>query len=146
MRKVFLDANVIISVLNREYPLFRMSSRVISLSENPSYKLCTSATCLAISFYFASKRCGDKKALEKIKMLCNWIEVVDAGNHEVHAALANPQVNDFEDGIQHYAAKHSGCQFIITEDQEDFYFSEVPVMTCEHFLREIVLSAQQRGK
>jgi predicted nucleic acid-binding protein len=141
MRKVFLDANVIISVLNREYPLFRLSSRVLSLSENPAYKLCTSATSLAICFYFASKTCGHKKALEKIKMLCHWMEVADAGSEEVNAALSNPQVNDFEDGIQHYAAKHSGCQYIITEDREDFYFSEIQVMNCEHFLREIVLAS-----
>ena len=140
MKRIFLDANVIISVLNREYPLFRMSSRVLSLSENPAYKLCTSATSLAICFYFATKTSGENKAREKIKMLCEWIEVAEAGSKEVHAALSNPQVLDFEDGIQYYAAKHSGCQFIITENQNDFYFSEIQVMNCEHFLRQVVLS------
>jgi predicted nucleic acid-binding protein len=141
MKRIFLDANVIISVLNREYPLFRMSSRVLSLSENPAYKLCTSATSLAICFYFATKKSGENKAREKIKMLCEWIEVAEAGNKEVHAALANPKVLDFEDGIQYYSAKHSGCQFIITENQNDFYFSEIKVMNCEHFLRHVVLSS-----
>jgi predicted nucleic acid-binding protein len=141
MKKIFLDANVIISVLNKEYPLFRMSSRVLSLSEHPSYTLCTSATSLAITFYFAGKVCGIKRAKEKIGLLCGQIAILETGQNEVNAALSNKKISDFEDGLQHYAAKHAGCHYIITEDQNDFFFSDVPVMSCEQFLREIVLSS-----
>ena len=143
MIKVFIDANIIITVLNREYPAFRMSSRVLSLADDPGYTIFTSATCLAIAFYFACKQCGEKKALEKMKILYDKINVTNAGEPEVKAALANKKVLDFEDGIEYYSALHAGCRYIVTEDGNDFYFSEIPVMNCENFLREVVLPAKK---
>ncbi len=140
MKKIFVDANVIITVLNREYPKFRVSSRVLSLAENPNYIICTSATSLAISFYFACKKCSEEKALQKIRTLCEWIEITDAGSKEVLAMLSNKKVKDFEDGVEHYSAVHADCNYIITEDLQDFYFSEILVMNCEDFLRNVVLT------
>jgi predicted nucleic acid-binding protein len=139
MKKVFIDANIIITVLNREYPAFRMASRILSLADNPSYTIYTSATCLAISFYFACKKCSESNAMEKIKTLCEKIEIVNAGQAEVKAALANQKVHDFEDGIEYYSALHANCQYLVTENTEDFYFATIPVMKSEDFLRNIVL-------
>jgi predicted nucleic acid-binding protein len=146
MRKVFIDANIIISALNREYPLFRMCSRILSLADHRDYELYTSATCLAISFYFASKKCGETRALEKIRILSEKIKVSNAGQGEVIAALGNPKVNDFEDGIEYYSALNARCDYIITEDMGDFYFSEIPVMNCEKFLREVALPSLAKAK
>lgn len=140
MKKVFVDANIIITVLNREYPAFRMASRILSLADNPGYTIYTSATCLAISFYFACKKCSEAKALEKIKILCEKIEVVTSGQAEVKAALANQRIHDFEDGIEYYSALHANCQYIISEDTNDFYFATIPVLNGEDFLRNIVLT------
>jgi predicted nucleic acid-binding protein len=146
MRKVFIDANIIITVLNREYPLFRMCSRILSLADHRDYELYTSPTCLAISFYFASKKCGESGAREKIRMLSEKIKVTKTGQEEVIAALGNPKINDFEDGIAYYSALNAQCGFIITEDRDDFYFSEIPIMTCEAFLREVALPSLAKPK
>lgn len=146
MMKVFIDANVLIAVLNKEYPLFRTASRILSLSDYPPFELYTSATCLAISFYFAGKKCGDALALEKIRLLVKKIAVAPAGMEEVEAALLDKQVKDFEDGIEHYAAFHADCDAIVTEDINDFYFSKIPVMNCEQFLREVALPKLQAGR
>lgn len=35
--KLFLDADVLISVLNKEYPVFSYSSRIVSLADTPKY-------------------------------------------------------------------------------------------------------------
>ncbi|MEJ6980186.1 hypothetical protein WG906_06975 [Pedobacter sp. P351] len=53
--KVFLDANILISVLNKEYPVFPITSRILSLSDTDKFELYTSPFCLAIAFYFAEK-------------------------------------------------------------------------------------------
>ena len=53
--KVFLDANILVSVLNKEYPVFTYSSRVLSLADHSKYKFYTSPLCLAIAYYFAEK-------------------------------------------------------------------------------------------
>ena len=57
--KVFLDANILISVLNKEYPVFTFSSRVLSLADNSKYKFYTSPLCLAIAYYFAEKSAAE---------------------------------------------------------------------------------------
>ncbi len=33
--KIFLDANILVSVLNKEYPLFTHTSRIVSLATDP---------------------------------------------------------------------------------------------------------------
>jgi predicted nucleic acid-binding protein len=143
MTKVFVDANIIITVLNREYPHFRMTGRLLSLADD-RFTIYTSATCLAIAFYFACKKCSEKKALEKIITLCEKLQVTNAGDKEVKAALSNKKVLDFEDGIEYYSALHAGCDYIVTEDESDFQFAELPVMNCETFLREVVLAKTNR--
>jgi len=139
MTKVFIDANILVAVLNKEYPLFRTAARVLSLSEHKQFQLYTSATCLAIAFYFSEKKNGTIAALGKIKLLAANINIANTGTEEVQAAVSNKKLKDFEDGIQHYAAKHAGCTYIITEDLHDFFFSDLTVMNTENFLREVAI-------
>jgi predicted nucleic acid-binding protein len=60
--KIFLDANILISVLNKEYPLFTYSSRILSLADDKRFQVFTSPVCLAIAFYFAEKKSGSALA------------------------------------------------------------------------------------
>ncbi|HLF33367.1 MAG TPA: PIN domain-containing protein, partial [Cyclobacteriaceae bacterium] len=60
--KVFLDANILVSVLNKEYPVFSYSARLLQLALTKKFQLYTSPICLAIAFYFAEKKSGRKKA------------------------------------------------------------------------------------
>jgi len=131
--KVFLDANVLISVLNKEYPLFTVSSRILSLAGSKNFQIYTSPICLAIAFYFAEKKFKTKTAKEKINILCNHIEIAEATASSLKKTLNNPKVNDFEDGLEYYAAVENKCSCIITEDEGDFYFSEIEVLTCHNF-------------
>ena len=54
--KVFVDANILVSVLNKEYPIYTYTSRILSLADNPAFEVYTSPICLAIAFYFAEKK------------------------------------------------------------------------------------------
>ena len=53
------------SVLNKDYPLFTYSARVLSLADNKNFTLYTSPVCLAITFYFAEKKSGTQLAKKK---------------------------------------------------------------------------------
>jgi predicted nucleic acid-binding protein len=131
--KVFVDANILVSVLNKEYPLFTHSARILSLSENKNFEIYTSPVCLAIAFYFAEKKHRTKSALEKIALLCKHIFIAPATNDVVQKSLSNKKINDFEDGLEYYSAIESKCGFIVTEDVNDFYFSEIPVLNARTF-------------
>ena len=136
--KVFVDANILVSVLNKEYPLFTHSARILSLSENKNFEIYTSPICLAIAFYFAEKKHNTKTAREKIALLCNNISIAEATASVVHKTVSNKKINDFEDGLEYYSAIESNCSYIITEDKNDFYFSEIPVMNSKTFFEKIV--------
>ncbi|HJY23739.1 MAG TPA: PIN domain-containing protein [Hanamia sp.] len=134
--RVFLDANVLVSVLNKEYPLFSFTSRIISLADRPGYTLYTSPVCLAIAFYFAEKKFKSVIAKKKIEILCSHIKIAAAGKTTVEQTLQNPAIKDFEDGLEYYSAIDSKCDCIITEDIDDFYFSKIEVVSSGYFFEK----------
>ncbi len=134
--KLFVDANILVSVLNKEYPLFTYSSRVLSLNDRKNFQIYTSPICLAIAWYFAEKKSTAKLAREKIRIVCEHISIAASTEETVQSALANKKINDFEDGLQYYSALSVKCNFIITEDTNDYYFSEIPVLTARKFFEK----------
>lgn len=136
--KLFLDANVLVAVLNKEYPLFDMAARVLSLSSRKNISLCTSPICLAIAFYFVEKKSGAKMARKKIKLITTHIQIAETTGKCVQQALNDPKVLDLEDGFEYYAAVGAKCSHLITEDVGDFHFSKIPVLTCRGILLQLV--------
>lgn len=67
--RIFLDANILVSVLNKEYLLFSYSARIISLADNKKFTVYTSPICLVIAFYFAEKKSGTQLAKKRLKYL-----------------------------------------------------------------------------
>lgn len=137
--KVFLDANVLVSVLNHEMPTFTYSARVMSLPQyRTQYRLFTSPICLAIAYYFAEKKCGSRRAIEKMQILSSQIQVTSIGQEEVFLVNNNKKINDYEDGLQYYSAINAQCDMIITENLKDFFFSEIPVYTSKDFILNVL--------
>ena len=137
--KIFLDVNVLVSVLNKEYPVYPYSSRVLSLVDDPAYKMFTSPLCLAIAFYFAEKKTGTIAARNKLSLLASKLNFTSVGPKQVEELIKNKNIHDLEDGLQYYSALDSGCKYIITEDLNDFYFSEIEVLTSRNFLENYIL-------
>jgi predicted nucleic acid-binding protein len=80
---IFLDANILVSVLNKEYPLFTYSARILSLSDNPKFTVYTSPICLAIAYYFAEKKSGALAAKKKIEILIQKIKITSVDHQSV---------------------------------------------------------------
>lgn len=133
---IFLDANILVAVLNKEYPVFTYAARILSLADSKKYKIYTSPLCLAIAFYFAAKKSGNKVAKEKITTLVSHINITDTNAQAVLQAITNKKVNDFEDGLEYYSALAARCELIISEDVADFHFSEISVLTAATFFEQ----------
>ena len=136
---LFLDANILVAVLNKEYPLFTYAARIVSLADNKKFTVYTSPICLAIAFYFAEKKSGTAIAKKKIELLAGKLAITSVGKAEVLQSLQNKKINDFEDGLEYYAAAANKCQIIITEDLNDYYFSDLKVQNAQDFLVEHLL-------
>ncbi len=137
--RIFLDANILVSVLNKEYPVFTYSSRILSLMDNRNFELFTSPVCLAIAFYFSEKKSGSEVAKRKMEILVNKIEIAAVDKTAVTKTIKNKAVSDFEDGLEYYSAIAVKCQCIVTEDTDDFYFSEIEVLKAQPFLEKYVM-------
>jgi len=135
--RLFVDANILVATLNKEYPLFTWSSRLLSLQGKHDIVLFTSPLCLVIAFYFSSKKSGEKKAREKIEMLLQHIGITSVDENITGQAVKNKLIHDFEDGLEYYSAIQHKCDCIITENQKDFYFSKLEVIGCEAFLQKL---------
>jgi len=137
--KLFLDANILISVFNNEYPLFTYSSRILSLTDNKKFEVYTSPLCLAIAYYFAEKKSGGNLAKQKITLLSQKIKIAAQTETCVKESLSNKKIHDFEDGMQYYAAIHAKCKCIVTQNVDDFYFSEIKILDAKSFLEQTFL-------
>ena len=135
--RIFLDANILIAVCNKEYPLFPFAARILSLADKREYQLYTSPLCLAITYYFAEKKAGHSKAKLKMILLAEKIKLTDHTPEDVKQVALNKKVHDFEDGLEYYSALRHKCDVIITEDVADFYFSDITVLSAEAFLKSL---------
>ena len=141
--KIFLDANILVSVLNKEYPTFTHTSRILSLADTSKFTLFTSPVCLAIAFYFAEKKYKSIAAKSKISVLCDHVQVAPTTKSTVLYSLQNTAVHDFEDGLEYYTAIENKCDCIITEDVDDFYFSNIEVLNSEGFFEKYLFKKRR---
>lgn len=132
--KLFVDANLLVAVLNKEYPLFSYAARILSLSDQKNFELYTSPICLAVAFYFAEKKSGRKVACKKIAALVEHISATTVDDGVVNQAIHQKNSDDFEDGIEYFSAEKAGCEIFITEHPDDFHFGHLKVMRAEEFI------------
>ena len=76
-------------------------------------------------------------AREKIETLLAHIGIIAVDESTTNQAIKNKLIHEFEDGMEYYSAIQHQCDCIITENQDDFYFSELEVMGCEAFLQKL---------
>ena len=66
-------------------------------------------------------------------MLRGHIKIAEVTRSSVAKTIQNTSINDFEDGWEYYAAIENKCHCIITEDINDFYFSEIEILNSHNF-------------
>lgn len=140
--RIFLDVNVLITVLCNEYPRFTACSRVLSLCDNPRFTVYTSPLCIGIAAYFTEKKNGRQLAKKKIGILLEKLRITTINEELTRKAVTNARIDDMEDGLQYYSALDSDCTCIVSYDRNDFHFSELEVLDAEAFLLKHVVAAK----
>lgn len=132
---VFVDANILVAVLTKEYPLFTYAARILSLADQDRFEIVCSPLSIAIAAYFSEKKNGVTKTRSKIDLLLKHVAIATTDHDVVLKVFENKRIIDIEDGLQYYSALQAYCAFIVTEDVGDYFFSEIPVYTAADFLR-----------
>ncbi len=136
MKKIFLDANILIDILDGGRPKSQQSAEVYEMLVRgvEHFSLYTSCDLLTTVYYFIKKPLGQKFALEKIKKLNQIIKVIEFGNAEINEAIElmerNEKYTDLEDTIQYVMARKEKCDYIITNDNA-FASGDVPVLSAK---------------
>jgi predicted nucleic acid-binding protein len=140
--KIFLDTDVALDHLADRQPFAEFSHRILALAETASLIVCLSALSYSNLYYILRKVKGHGEALALLGKLKQITRVSAVGEAEIQSALAS-SFQDFEDAIQHFAAKaEGGVTAIITRNKTGYATSEIPVLSPDEFLAQRESSAK----
>lgn len=135
MKKIFLDTNFIMDLLARGPEYSSIAKRVLEKGLVKDYQFYVSFLSVA-NFAYITRKGGNEKLRENIHLICDLFEVLPNTKENLKNAWEyNPQ--DYDDALQYATAIsiHSDC--IISRDNEDFKFSEIPVLSPAEFLERL---------
>jgi len=135
MKKVFLDTNVIIDVLDQREKFFIESSNVLSLGAEGKLELYATSLTFTTCVYVLRKSLGYTKIIESIRLLRTFIHISPISEPEFDLAFAK-DVPDVEDMLQYYSAVSAGCYVVITRNEKHFPTKGIPIMTPYNFLKQ----------
>ena len=135
MKKVFLDTNVVIDLLDKREPYCNDAVTLFTLAYNKKLVLYVSSLTYATASYLLRKH-GKEQTRLLLGNLRQLSKVTAVGEKEVDDALAST-FDDYEDALQYYSATGKKVDAIITRNKKDFAASKLPVMSPDEFLRLI---------
>jgi len=123
MKKLFLDANVLVDYMNVKRNDNASATALIAYCLKKEIVLCTSCDIITTLYYVDSK--NDKnEALNSITTINRFVKIIEFANHEVARACElmsqGGGFTDLEDTIQYVLAAKEKCELIISNDKRFF--------------------------
>ena len=131
--KVFLDANIIIDVVQNRTDFVEESSKVLQSGLEGFIDLCASDVTITTVSFYARKQRTTEQLYEIMQSLRDFIDVAPTGKIAIDWALQR-KAKDFEDSVQYYAALRTGADYIVSRNVRDYPFDDIPVVTPQDFL------------
>ena len=133
--KVFLDTDVVLDHLADRQPFAEYAHRLFALAETGELTVCVSSLSFSNLYYLLRKLHGHANTLTLPGQLKLLVHVSAVGDSEIQSALSSG-FKDFEDAIQHFAAKAEGeVTVIVTRNRADYSGSEIPVLSPADYLK-----------
>ena len=132
MEKIFVDANIVMDLLEKREEFYQEAQELFTLSDKKNVKLYVSALTLANIHFLLYKhlKMEARKALAKFKVL---VDVLAVDDKIIDLALTS-DLKDFEDAIQYYTAIENEMDIIITRNKKDFKNIDLPILNAKEFL------------
>ena len=138
-KKIFLDANVLIDLINVDNDLHKPIGLLFNLIINKKEILFCSPTTFAITYYFIGKKIKDKKILnEKIKRMFAYFKFTREDSI-IMEKVKKSSFTDLEDALQYYSAIDAGVELIITKNHFDFSKSIIPVYHPLQYINQFLI-------
>ena len=137
MKKVFLDTNIVLDLLEKRLPFYINASKIFYLAEKKQITISVSSLTFANLNYILSKKTSINEARQILRKLRMLIDVISLSEKVIDLALNDLDFKDFEDALQFYSAMESKQNVIITRNQRDFPKIDIPIMNPEEYLAAI---------
>lgn len=144
MIKIFLDTNIIIDVMEKREPYFLQSANLLELGYKGYVSLYATSLTFINALYISRKSIGKEAAIEKVKLLRNFIEISPMSAQEFDIAL-RMDIKDIEDNLQYSSALSAECNIIVTRNKKDFPANaSVKILTPQEFFDYYAKLLQQQ--
>jgi predicted nucleic acid-binding protein len=137
MDTLFLDTNVVIDLLGEREDFYDAIAKIVSLADKGKVKLTVSALTYSTVFYILTRFESKEIVKEKIRKFKIIAKTADLTDKIIDKGLAS-KFTDFEDALQYYCALKTGSSIIITRNEKDFKFSEIPVFNPKEYLSRLL--------
>jgi predicted nucleic acid-binding protein len=137
-KRAFVDSDILLDLLLKRDLFADYSLALLNITTQNLIKLYTSTLILANIHYIVSKNVNKQVALNSLKYIMNYVEILPFEAIHLNSAI-NGAHADFEDSIQYYIAKESGCDLIISRNIKHYSKFDMPVLTAEQILKRILL-------
>jgi len=133
MRKLFVDADIILDLLLERKPFYDSAGSLFCKIEDGVCKGCTSTVVISNLHYLVekaeNKALADKGTLKLLKLF----DIISVEKDDFVNSL-NSNFSDFEDGAQYYASLRNNIDFIITRNIKDYRHSKIKVLSALEFI------------
>ena len=135
MKKLFLDTNIVMDLLEKREPFCNDAVRLFTKAYNKQVQLFVSPMTYATVSYLLRKH-GSEMVHTLLSNFRQLSRVATTNERVVDDALASNFI-DFEDALQYYSALKVKADAIITRNGDDFENSKIPVMSAKEFLSTV---------
>ena len=138
MKKIFIDTNVVIDLLDKRNGFYLSAVKLFTLSYEGKLSLYISPLTYATAAYILRKHPKDElhMLLSNLRTLSH-IALVD---EKIVDEALTLKFDDFEDALQYYAAIKENVEAVVTRNVKDFSLSKIPVLTPDDFLKLVQAS------
>jgi len=135
MKKVFLDTNVVIDLLDKREPFYKDAVAIFTLAYKKKITLFVSPMTYATASYLLRKH-GQEQMRLLLRNFRQLSRVTVADEMVVDDALASSFL-DYEDALQYYSALSKNVDVILTRNVKDFQYSKISVLTPGEYLSQL---------
>lgn len=132
MNKIFIDTNFVMDLLARDGELQTMAINVMELVRRKDIQICVSFLSIA-NFAYITRKQNRESLYKNLEACCNLFTIIPNNSTQIINAM-KLDFSDYEDALQYETALEEKCECIITRNQRDFSYSELPIYSPEEFL------------
>lgn len=137
MKKVFIDTNVLIDVVEQRKPFFLYCANILELAVANRIEVYATALTFVNTIHIARKSLGTDTVIGKLEALRRYIHISPMTEKEMNNAFNLP-CKDMEDSLQYCSAISAGCNILVTRNTKDFPKSDIcDILTPQEFLNTL---------